>query len=121
MGEYTSWIQLTITAALLGLVFAAIKIGLKRTIETIEKYVDKEIFRMGKDVEIAHSRIDDANTERRAEYLLESRHTLICSNKMHELKEHVTGSLNAVFDAIRALEKKIDKLDGRTHFLQDKE
>lgn len=131
MGEYTSWVQLTITALLFGAVIAATKTGLKKAIDSIERYVDKEISKMDNDlksdtaranarIDVAHTRIDEANAERKREYLLESRHALICKNNSHELKEHFTVSLNAVFEAIRALEKKIDKLDGRTGFLVDK-
>lgn len=121
MTSYISWIQLTVTAVLIGGVFAGLKNGLKQTQDSIEKYVEREIRRMDDDLKMAHTRIDDANAERRTEYLLESKHTLICSNRMHELKEHVTDSMNAVFDAIRAIDKKIDQLDGRTGFLKDKQ
>ena len=121
MTSYISWIQLTVTALLIGGVFTGLKSGLKRTQDSIEKYVDKEIGRMTDNVKLAHTRIDESTTERRTEYLTETKHSLICINKMHELKDHMTVSLNSVFEAIRALEKKIDQLDGRTGFLKDKQ
>ena len=121
MTSYISWIQLTVTAVLIGGVFAGLKSGLKRTQDSIEKYVDKEIGRMTDNVKLAHTRIDESTMERRTEYLTETKHSLLCINKMHELKDHMTVSLNSVFDAIRALEKKIDQLDGRTGFLKDKQ
>ena len=131
MDEYTSWIQLTITAILLGVIFSSLKSSQKKTQDDIQKHVDdaqsdidknieRETATMKESIKIAHARIDESTAERRNNYLTKEFHGMLCENRMHELKEHVTFNMNAIFEAIRALDKKIDKLDGRTGFLKDK-
>ncbi|MBU1621812.1 MAG: hypothetical protein KJ604_20340 [Gammaproteobacteria bacterium] len=117
MIEYVSWIQLAITALLLGLIMRSVS----KQGQSLTQYLDKEIIRMEKSVNLAHDRISAAAVERKTEYLREDTHQLLCDNAMHELKEHVSKELNALFSALRGLEKKIDRLDGRTGFLRDKE
>ena len=117
MAEYISWIQLTIT----GLLFVVISGFVSRQSKIIQSYVDKEIGRMETRVTMAHNRIDSAAVERKTEYLREDKHALLCSKQTLELKQHVTAELKAIFEAIRELDKKISRLDGRTGFLKDKE
>lgn len=117
MGDYVSWIQLTITAALIVFVIGAVN----RQSKKVQAYVDRELERMDEKVELAHMRINDAARERKMEYLREDKHALICGNRTLELKAFFSAEIAGVVNMIRMLEKKIDRLDGRTGFLKDKE
>ena len=108
METYVSWVQLSVTALLLALVVGTILKTGSRTRE----YVDAELRKM-KEAMAA------TETNNKLEYLTKETHDLKCENQGYKLEKHVTKSLDPIFAILRTLEKKIDALDGRTHFLKN--
>ena len=108
MEQYVSWIQLSVTGLLLAFVLGiTLKSGSR-----VKEYTDSEIRKMREEM-----RKND--TDNRTVYLTEKYHDTICDNQSYRLKEHVTKSLDPIFAILKTLEKKIDALDGRTHFLKN--
>ena len=147
--EYTSWVQLTITGALLAAFFVLIRANTNNMFKELKdkfagKFIDyknyhenqlrhtkdatdKELEHMKDSVNVAHDRINEGKQAReniRKEFLTEEKHALLCSNNTHEIKKHISEEIKRLSEnllaAIIGLEKQIARVQSRTHFLKDK-
>ena len=107
----------------------------KERLDDTKTGIDQEIGHMTKSIDIAHERIGEAAKARekiKDTVFSEKEHNLVCDKRLTDIKMHTSLEVKRLGDSLlvalgkmntelQAMKICFGKLDGRTHFLKDKD